>query len=174
MRLRRGLPDAFPHEHRLQIARGMWVGLAYLHSLQIVHRDIKPANILIRLGLNAYAVLADMGLATKQIISTPSIFAGGGTEEKHTAKVCSDRYIAPELLLARGRDTASYDSAVDVWSAAVVSFEIASLLQFIESNSVDQQLGQLACRLGRASSCYPTNDKPDPVSYTHLTLPTKA
>ena len=46
----------------------------------------------------------------------------------------------------------SYGFAIDVWSAAVVSFEIASLLHFIEAHArgVGQQLGDIACRLGSA------------------------
>ena len=75
LRLRRGFPLDFPNEHRLLIARGIWVGVAYLHSRQILHRDIKPANILIRFGSKVHAVLADLGLATN--LSMPSIFAGG-------------------------------------------------------------------------------------------------
>ena len=90
LRLRRGFPFDFPNEHRLQIARGIWVGVAYLHSRQILHRDIKPANILIRFGSKVHTVLADMGLATN--MSMPSVFAGRDAEKEinHTACVCTD------------------------------------------------------------------------------------
>ena len=131
LRLRRGFPLDFPNEHRLQIARGIWVGVAYLHSRQILHRDIKPANILIRFGSKVHTVLADMGLATN--MSMPSVFAGRDAEinKNHTACVCTDGYVAPELLLVRAHDRTSYGFAIDVWSAAVVSFEIASLQHFV-------------------------------------------
>ena len=91
LRLRRGFPLDFPNEHRLQIARGIWVGVAYLHSRQILHRDIKPANILIRFGSKVHTVLADMGLATN--MSMPSVFAGRDAEKKR-AGMCLKHQVA--------------------------------------------------------------------------------
>ena len=43
------------------IARGIALGLEYLHSLQIIHADVKLANILLSTALQAK--IADFGLA---------------------------------------------------------------------------------------------------------------
>ena len=148
--LRRETPDEFPSSTRQSILSQMWLGLAYLHSSSIVHRDIKPANILIRLGMKVVAVLADMGLAVD--ISVPSIVAGYDGLGELTAGVCSGGYIAPELLIVRRNlnESAAYGLPVDVWSAAVVTWEIYSLGLFIgRSSSTGDEMRIIACRLGK-------------------------
>ena len=148
IRLRRGFPEAFPERQRLSIAHDMWRGLEYLHSIQILHRDIKPANILVIFASSVHAVVADLGYAC----IGPIIVEGtGGLDSERTAKVCTDAYVAPELLATRlGVDEkAVYGSAVDVWSAAVVSFEIASLQRFCaQATTPANQFSCILRRLG--------------------------
>jgi serine/threonine protein kinase len=143
IRLRRGFPQqAFPERQRLDIAHGMWRGVEYLHSIQVLHRDIKPANILVCFGSSVHAVVADMGYACHGRCS-PSAVAGSADSEL-TAKVCTNAYVAPELLAVRiGIEKAVYGRAVDVWAAAVVSFEIASLHRFCTRPSTPED--QYSC-----------------------------
>ena len=124
LRRRRDTPDEFPPEHKRQISSGLWTGLAYLHSVSIVHRDVNPANVMLRYGLTIQTVLADMGLAAD--MSMPSSVAGDDEAYRNylNTHVCNIGYIAPELLPVHKCESAAYDSGIDVWSAAVVTFEI--------------------------------------------------
>ena len=95
IRLRASCPEDFPDEHRTSILKDVFSGLAYLHGLGILHRDIKPANIFVRYGKRLRAVIGDVGLGKKMLSSLAA-------EGLHTACVCTDGYVAPELLLLRG------------------------------------------------------------------------
>ena len=125
-------PEDFPDEHRTAICKDVFSGLAYLHGRGILHRDIKLANIFVRFGKVMRAVIGDVGLGT---MMTSSLAAG----EAHTAHVCSDGYVPPELLQVRSNcnDSAVYGSAVDVWSAGVVTFEVATMSVLFGSRSYD-------------------------------------
>ena len=59
--------------------------------------------------------------------------------------MCTDGYVAPELL---AEDAASYDLSVDVWSAAVVTYEVVSLVRFCSSTAVIDELTCIGGRLG--------------------------
>ena len=121
MRLRAACPEDFPEEQRTSICRDVFRGLAYLHDCGIMHRDIKPANIFVRFDQVVHAVLVDVGLGL--------MTSSSAAEEVHTAHVCSDGYVAPELLQLRsdGVGSAPYGRPVDVWSAGVVMFEVATM-----------------------------------------------
>lgn len=53
--------DLLPWSSRVDIAIGFCVGVAYLHSHNMIHRDFKASNILLVEGLKVR--LADFGLA---------------------------------------------------------------------------------------------------------------
>jgi serine/threonine protein kinase len=50
-----------PWERRLRVLRSAAVGLAYLHSRDIIHRDVKPSNLLVDENWNVK--VADFGFA---------------------------------------------------------------------------------------------------------------
>ena len=104
-----------------------------MHSIELLHRDIKPSNILVTLGSEVRVALADMGLACAVLThAKPNIVVGDQRASCMTAKVCSGCYVAPELLCAHHSlaDTVIYGYGVDVWSVAVVSFELALLQHY--------------------------------------------
>ena len=140
LRLRADSPEEFPEEQRTSICKDVFRGLAYLHGKNIMHRDIKPANIFVRFGKSLRAVLGDVGLGST---SSSSV-----AEEPHTAYVCSDGYVAPELLGARPHRNGSvvYGCPIDVWSAGVVTFEVATMTPFLPPG--DTNLAGIARRIG--------------------------
>ena len=157
LRLRRGFPHDFPMQHKYCIAQGLWNGLQYMHSMELLHRDIKPANILLAFGSEVRAVLADMGLACAVVSGKPNIVVGdrGNSFEMHrTANVCTSAYVAPELLCAQihRADTSYYGYGVDIWSAAAVSFELgnARLERYCRRfSSPGDQFSAIVQRLGK-------------------------
>ena len=163
LRRRRATPNDFPTEHKVLISAQMWAGVAYMHSISTLHRDIKPANVLIRFGSKVQAVLADMGLAVD--ISVPSPVAGEKGLDASTARVCSSGYVAPELLIVRESKSActSYGPGVDVWSVAVVTFEVWSLHHFIGyRKNIADEMRIIACRLGDTPNGYEKYITPAP------------
>ena len=74
----------------------------------------------------------DVGLGT--MMSSSSSAAG----EAHTARVCSEANVAPELLLLRSyhEESAVYGRPLDVWSAGVVLFEVATMTAFLHPGSM--------------------------------------
>ena len=159
LRLRRGLQREFnfPIEHRYWIAKGIWNGLEYMHSMALLHRDIKPANILIAFGDEVRAVLADMGLACDaskaMAIAKPNIVVGKDSDMQchRTAKVCTNVYVAPEFLCAHYYEAylSYYGFAVDVWSMTAITFELACAQRFCTSvSSPLDQFSDVVRRLG--------------------------
>eukprot|EP01097_Dermamoeba_algensis_P000272 TRINITY_DN1101_c0_g1_i1.p1 TRINITY_DN1101_c0_g1~~TRINITY_DN1101_c0_g1_i1.p1 ORF type:complete len:550 (+),score=66.25 TRINITY_DN1101_c0_g1_i1:274-1923(+) len=92
-------------EFCLNICRGM----IYLHKRDILHRDLKPANILVTNADTGQIKITDFGLSrqTAQDLSLTSHFA-------------TPLYAAPEIS---SRD---YDSKVDVFSFAIIMWEMFS------------------------------------------------
>mgnify|MGYP001032617077 FL=1 len=86
--------------HKLNLLKGAALGLAYIHSLNIVHRDIKPMNILIDFQGNAK--IADM--ASGKTLKTDQSSFG-------TKAYGSLGWQSPEVLLGLRRT-----KAVDVFS----------------------------------------------------------
>ncbi|XP_069767098.1 serine/threonine-protein kinase TAO1 [Narcine bancroftii] len=89
------------------ITHGALLGLAYLHSHNMIHRDIKAGNIL--LTEPGQVKLADFGSAS--IVSPANSFVG------------TPYWMAPEVILAM--DEGQYDGKVDVWSLGITCIELA-------------------------------------------------
>ncbi|KAK7933502.1 hypothetical protein WMY93_004398 [Mugilogobius chulae] len=89
------------------ITHGALLGLAYLHSHNMIHRDIKAGNILLtELG---QVKLADFGSAS--IASPANSFVG------------TPYWMAPEVILAM--DEGQYEGKVDIWSLGITCIELA-------------------------------------------------
>nr|XP_057925601.1 serine/threonine-protein kinase TAO3 isoform X2 [Doryrhamphus excisus] len=89
------------------ITHGALLGLAYLHSRNMIHRDVKAGNILLtELG---QVKLADFGSAS--IASPANSFVG------------TPYWMAPEVILAM--DEGQYEGKVDIWSLGITCIELA-------------------------------------------------
>uniref|UniRef100_A0AAV2KL08 non-specific serine/threonine protein kinase n=1 Tax=Knipowitschia caucasica TaxID=637954 RepID=A0AAV2KL08_KNICA len=89
------------------ITHGALLGLAYLHSHNMIHRDVKAGNIL--LTEPGQVKLGDFGSAS--IVAPANSFVG------------TPYWMAPEVILAM--DEGQYDGKVDVWSLGITSIELA-------------------------------------------------
>jgi serine/threonine protein kinase len=102
-------------------------GVAYTHSQAIIHRDIKPNNILI--SDKGDVKIGDFGLARPY--SLPF--------DQFTHEVVTLWYRAPEILL--GDD--NYFTAVDIWSVAIIMYELFHMKPFAPSDSEIDQIFKL-------------------------------
>ncbi|KAF8668292.1 hypothetical protein HU200_052348 [Digitaria exilis] len=106
----------FLHKHNnfldlvtiLKIATSISKGMDYLHQNDIIHRDLKTANILI--GHDQVIKIADFGVARH-----------GSPEGQMTAETGTYRWMAPEIINHK-----PYDSKADVFSFAIVLWELAT------------------------------------------------
>ncbi|KII60264.1 cGMP-dependent protein kinase 1 [Thelohanellus kitauei] len=80
--------------------------IKYLHSINIIHRDIKPANIMI--DDKGYCKLANFMYSKKLDIGRKTFTFCGSPE-----------YVAPELIMNTG-----HDSAVDIWALGILIYEL--------------------------------------------------
>ena len=96
------MPEARVRQIMVQVA----MGLAYVHSCNVIHRDLKPGNIVLCLG--GRAKIADFGLAS---VIGPDLFKLIGTPA----------YMSPEQLSQQ-----AYNDAADWYSYGVVLFRLVS------------------------------------------------
>eukprot|EP00923_Selenidium_pygospionis_P061105 GHVN01107300.1.p1 GENE.GHVN01107300.1~~GHVN01107300.1.p1 ORF type:complete len:873 (-),score=145.85 GHVN01107300.1:137-2755(-) len=97
------------HPYHLQAyTRQLFKGLRHMRRNGIIHADLKPDNILINSGHNVLKI-CDFGSAAEE------------NDNEITEYLVSRFYRAPEIMLG-----CKPDFQVDVWSAAVSLYEIAS------------------------------------------------
>ena len=114
------LRDLLNHEpnmsnaKRFQLACGICNGMAMLHSRNILHLDLKPENILI--SKDDVPWISDFGLSKIKTMS-----AGSTKGERGTIQ-----YKAPELFKSKRMGGATYSKAADVYSFAILSWELFS------------------------------------------------
>lgn len=87
------------------IMHQMLRGIFYSHQRNIIHRDIKSPNIL--LTKDGLIKIADWGLAK---------FLNSAIDRRHTNRVVTLWYRAPELLLGASTRAQGYGSQMDIWS----------------------------------------------------------
>jgi tRNA A-37 threonylcarbamoyl transferase component Bud32 len=88
--------------------------VAYLHERKLIHRDIKAANVVLVDAAGKYcAKLIDFG-ETRNIEGETAAMTITGTPQ----------YVAPELLRTHGDGTATYGRKADVFSMAILFWEI--------------------------------------------------
>lgn len=108
-----------------RLSRELLTGIDFLHSHRIIHRDLKPQNLLI--SADGKMKVADFGLAKTY-----------DCEMRLTSIVITLWYRAPEVLLNQ-----PYNSAVDIWSAACIIFEMFQKLPLFPGTSEGNQLERI-------------------------------
>jgi len=84
----------------------LFLGISYLHNMNVIHRDIKPENIFF--NFDGQIKIGDLGYA-KELNGTTSTFCG------------TPSYMAPEVIKRR-----PYGKQVDYWGLGVVLFQLSS------------------------------------------------
>ncbi|ESN90287.1 hypothetical protein HELRODRAFT_70625, partial [Helobdella robusta] len=102
----------------------VFLGLEYLHNLDVAHRDLKPENVM--LDSNGYVKLTDLGFAKVM--------------KSRTYTTCgSPYYMAPEIIMHKG-----YKTEVDWWAFGILLFEMTGgSLPFDGSN--EEEIYQKIC-----------------------------
>jgi len=110
-------PHRLALEPALSLALQVAEGMQYLHSNGVAHRDLKPANILLSLDPVAGGITAkigDFGLSRR----TEDIMTAV------TALVGTIQYMAPEMLTAAAAGQSEYSAAVDIYSFAIILWQL--------------------------------------------------
>lgn len=102
---------------RMKIARDTAKGMNFLHCRRVIHRDLKSLNLLLVSKVatsddTCWVKVSDFGLSRRLPVVAPAL-------EVMTGGLGTYLWMAPEVLLG-----GSYDLPADVYSFAIVLFEV--------------------------------------------------
>ncbi|KAL7669145.1 hypothetical protein ACOME3_009812 [Neoechinorhynchus agilis] len=128
-------------EEILLIAFEMLSALMHLHVSGVLHRDLKPANIF--LSAAGHVKIGDFGLA-KLSYNMERFPSDVVKEQRHTIKVVTLWYRAPEILMGCNR----YNNKIDIWSTGCVIGELFTRRPLFKAEAEMQLLSMIASICG--------------------------
>ncbi|KAI6195227.1 Tyrosine-protein kinase [Aphelenchoides besseyi] len=126
-------------------------GLDYLHSRNCIHRDLATRNCLVCVKYGIVKI-SDFGLSSV-----------GNVQTMDRTKPAPIRWLAPEVL-----STAKYGKAADVWSLAIVWWEIFTNAQEVPFKNYT--LAEVQTKLLQDSDFHPTMPSNCPVEIQNLAI----
>lgn len=125
--------NTWSYLQKTRYAYQVLVGVAYLHSRDILHRDINSNNILYDEHKDNL-VIADFGAS--RALKCP-------VSDSLTRTIVTLWFRAPELLLYPTHNKLKYSYSVDVWSTTLTIFNILSGSYLIMGNTEEEVIKQI-------------------------------
>lgn len=143
-------------DHHQVFMQQILLGLAYLHSANVVHRDLKPANILSNKQCDLK--ICDFGLARVLEGQAPAgddqdaawgKAMAAAPEQDLTDYVVTRWYRAPEVLF---HPECHYTVSIDVWAAGCILAEMINRKPLFPGRDSADQIKKIVALLGTPES----------------------